>query len=159
PAYQTLLLIQFVALPGIGGGGRFSMSYPGTVIVRVGYMAPRLPYPVNVHLPPTRGPDTRTQIRTVGPDLDIAVPQDSTRHEVLGRFMDAWSSVESTIAMLLSRLAPVNLRDANLIFPKLGGKNALELLEGLGLRKLDEDSADKLQGFLERAGKLNTKRN
>ena len=47
------------------------MSFPGTVAIRVGRMAPNLPYPVNVRLPPTQPPDRRTEIRTVGPELDV----------------------------------------------------------------------------------------
>ena len=125
------------------------MSFPGTVAIRVGYMTPRLPYPVNVRLPPTRPPDPRTQTKTVGAELDIVVPQDNTRHEALGRFMDAWGSLESTLTMFLSSLVPIELGDAVLIYPKLGGKNAFELLEALGLRKLDDDSAGKLIKFLE----------
>jgi hypothetical protein len=64
------------------------MSYPGVPIIRVGYMAPKMPYLVRVNLPPVGGPDTRIQIRTVGSELDIVVPTDAVRHEKLGRFMN-----------------------------------------------------------------------
>jgi hypothetical protein len=135
------------------------MSYPGTVAIRVGSMATSLPYPVSLHLPPIQGQDQRTEIKTVGPSLDIVVPQDPARHEALGRFMDAWSALESTLAMLLSTISGSDLADAFLIFPKLGAKNAFDLLEGFALRKLHLDSAKKLAAYLDRAGKLNSKRN
>jgi hypothetical protein len=134
------------------------MAYPGMPAIRIGYMA-RVPYPVNVNLPPLSQPDTRLQIRTVGPELDIAVPDCPERHEKLGQFMDAWSSLESILTMLLSELALVKLDSSYLIFPKLGTKNAIDLLDAFGRRKLDEQSADTLTSLLDRVRKLNTKRN
>ena len=135
------------------------MSHPGVPIVRVGYMAPALPYPVNVYLPPVGQPDARSSARTTGPYLDIVVPQDPLRHEKLGRFLNAWSALESTLAILLTNLSPLNLREANLIFPKLGTKNAVDLLDGLSRRKLTQECAKAVTGLLERVARLNTKRN
>jgi hypothetical protein len=135
------------------------MSYPGVPIIRIGYMAPRLPYPVNVHLPPVSQPDHRTQGRFSGRDLDVVVPQGSERHEKLGRFLNAWGALESTLGLLLTRLTPLRLGDANFLAPKLGMKNTLDLLDGLGQRKLTPESADDLGRLLERVGKLLTKRN
>src|ERR1700733_7427140 len=135
------------------------MSFPGAPAIRVGYMAPNLPYPVNLNLPPVRPPDTRTNPRISGPILDLIVPQDPARHEKLGRFMEAWGALESTLEFILERLLAINLGDAAQIVPKLGTKNTLDLLEGLALRKLVPDDAQTLINFLERVGKLNTKRN
>jgi hypothetical protein len=73
--------------------------------------------------------------------------------------MDAWSSLESTLGMVLSELIPIDLGDAILILPKLGMKNTLDLFEGLALRKLDPSSASAMVALLERTGRLNTKRN
>lgn len=53
----------------------------------------------------------------------------------------------------------IDLGDAVLVFPQLGMRHALDLLEGLGLRKLVPDDARTLTNFLNRVGKLNTKRN
>jgi hypothetical protein len=135
------------------------MAFPGVPIIRVGYMAPRLPYPVNVQLPPIQGQGAQATPRITGPQLDIVVPQDTTRHEKLGLFMEAWSSLESSLDFVLERLTGIDLSDAILILPKLGTKNALDLLEGLALRKLIHDDARGLINLLERVGKLNTKRN
>jgi hypothetical protein len=135
------------------------MSYPGIPHIRVGYMAPRLPYPVSVYLPPTSGHDTRQQIRTSGRELDISIPQDPARHAKLGRFLNAWGSLESTLDMFLTYLTPLELRDATLFFPKLGMRNAIELLEGLNRRKLAPESADAFTNLLDRVGRLVTKRN
>jgi len=135
------------------------MSIPGIPGLRVGYMAPNLPYPVKVILPPTDGLDTRTSGRTNGPELDIVIPKDSMRHEKLGQFMEAWSALENTLEMFLAYLLKIDLGDAALVIPKLGTKNGLDLLEGLGMRKLDDASATTLINLLERVGKLNTKRN
>jgi hypothetical protein len=134
------------------------MSFPGAPMIRIGHWAKSLPYPVSVFLPPT-GPDLRDQIRTTGPYLDIAAPQDQTRHEKLGIFMDAWSLLEHTLEMILCHLTAVEGKDASLMVPKFGMKNALDLLEGLGRRKLDMESAERLEGYLARIRKLTTKRN
>jgi hypothetical protein len=135
------------------------MSHPHVPIVRVGYMAPALPYPVQVLLPPTTDEDTRTQIRTTGPFLDIAVPRDPSRHEKLGRFLDAWSGLESTLAIVLTKLLPLRLRETNLIISQLGTRNAIDLLEGIGRRNLESESVKVLTALLDRVTRLNTKRN
>jgi hypothetical protein len=122
-------------------------------------MTPRLPYPVNIHLPPTAEEETRTQPRLTGKELDIVVPQDMARHETLGHFMNAWGALESTLAMCLIHLTELKLGDAHLLFPKLGMKNALDLLDGLGLRKLTPECAETFTKLIERVGKLITKRN
>jgi hypothetical protein len=139
--------------------GTFFMSFPGVPIIRVGYMTPRLPYPVNVQLPPIQGPDARTNPRVTGPQLDIIVPEDAIRHEKLGRFLQAWSDLESSLDFVLEKLVGIDLDDAALIMAKFGTKNALELLEGMALRKLFPDDAKALINLLERVGRLNTKRN
>jgi hypothetical protein len=135
------------------------MSHPGVPIIRIGNMNRGLPYPVNIHLPPASGLETRIQARCTGRDLDIVVPQVPERHEKLGRFMNAWSALESTLAHLLTSLTPLDGPDATLLAPKLGMKNMLELLEGLAHRKLEPDSVQALVKLLERVGKQNTKRN
>jgi len=134
------------------------MSYPGSHIIRTGWMA-KLPYPVQLVLPPASKPDTRTQIRTVGPILDVTVPQDTTRHDKLGLFLNAWGALESTLTMLLAKILEIRIGEAHLIFPKLGTKNAVDLLDGLGRRKLAPADAEALTNLLERLGKMNTKRN
>jgi hypothetical protein len=60
---------------------------------------------------------------------------------------------------LLAQLIPIDPEDAHLIIPKLGSKNAIELLDGFGMRKLDEINANKLSTLLDRVRKLNSKRN
>jgi hypothetical protein len=135
------------------------MSFPGVPLIRVGYMAPRLPYPVSVHLPPTSTPDTRSDIRTSGPELDIAVPLDPMRHEKLGEFLDAWSSLEGTLAFYFTELMQIDVGEASLIAPKLGTRSALDLLSALALRKIDDASATQVGRFIERAHRLNGKRN
>jgi hypothetical protein len=135
------------------------MSFPGVPIVRVGYMAANLPYPVNLTLPPVGGTDTRTNPRTTGSKLDLVVPQEPIRHEKLGRFLEAWGALESTLAFVLKALLHIELGEATLTLSKLGMKNSLELLEGLGLRKLTPDDAKTLTTLLDRVDKLNRKRN
>jgi hypothetical protein len=61
--------------------------------------------------------------------------------------------------MLVSSLIPVDLSDAALIFPKLGTKNALGLLDGLAMRKLNDVSAETLMSLTTRVSRINTKRN
>jgi hypothetical protein len=135
------------------------MSLPGTVGVRVGFFASRLPYPVNLNLPPISQPDLRQNPRTVGPELDVVVPQDDVRHTKLGRFMDSWSLLESTLPFLLADLLQIEKRDALLTLPKLGMRNAIDLLNGLGMRKLVEADAAVLTNLTERLSRMNTKRN
>lgn len=126
--------------------------------MRFGHMAPRLPYPVTISLPPV-GPDTRTQIRTTGPNLDLVIPLVPERHSKLGQFLDAWGLLESTLAEVLFRLTPLTLGDAMRIFERMGMRNALDLLIGLGQHKLEPDSSSGLELLIERVRKLNTKRN
>jgi hypothetical protein len=135
------------------------MAYPAVPVIRVGYMAPRLPYPVNINLPSISEPETRTEPRLVGRQLDIVVPQDPARHEKLGRFLESWGALESSLTILLTYLTGLRLGQAELIFMRLGTKNALDLLNALGQRKLAEDSSNALTNLLERISKMNTKRN
>jgi hypothetical protein len=85
------------------------MSFPGVPIIRVGYMAPRLPYPVAVNLPPAGGPDIRTEIRTEGPNLDIVLPQDTVRHEKLGSSWKRGALLRVPLCTYLSSLFPLTL--------------------------------------------------
>src|SRR5262249_39478505 len=114
------------------------MGVPGTVSIRVGHYPKTLPYPVNLHLPPIAKPDPR-QPRTTGPELDVVVPRDDARHIALGRFMNSWSLLEGTLSSLLSRLLGTDDRDGYLTLPKLGMKNAINLLDALGMSKLVHD--------------------
>jgi hypothetical protein len=98
-------------------------------------------------------------VQAIGSQLDIVVPQDPARHEKLGRFLESWGAFESALTILLTRLTPLRLSNAELIFSKLGTKNALDLLDALGRRTLDEDSARTLTTLIERTSRLNTKRN
>jgi hypothetical protein len=115
------------------------MSLAGSVEVRVSNFLTKkpLPYTVNLHLPPAVGkPDPRVP-RTVGPELDIVVPQDDTRHTKLGIFMNAWSQLESTLSNLLAKFLRIGWREADLTFARLGMRNAIDLLNALGMRKLE----------------------
>jgi hypothetical protein len=53
--------------------------------------------------------------------------------------MEAWSALESSLDFVLQKLTGIELGDAALILSKLGTRNALELLEGLALRKFHPD--------------------
>lgn len=130
---------------------------PSMPRIRVGYMTSKLPYPVNLVLPSST--ENRTNPQTRGPTLDVVIPQDPARHEKLGRFLDAWGALETSLDFVLHALLYIDLGDAALIIPKLGTKNTLDLLQGLGLRKLVPNDANALINLLERVGKLNTKRN
>lgn len=59
---------------------------------------------------------------------------------------------------LLKQLIPIDLGDAALILPTLGTRNAIDLLDGFGVRKLDDASASKLSSLLDRVGKHNVPR-
>jgi hypothetical protein len=122
-------------------------------------MAPQLPYPVNVHLPPIGEPDPRTTPRLSGRDLDIVVPNDETRHTKLGVFLSAWGNLEATLAFLLERLLRISLGEALLLQSKLGMKNMIDFIEAVALRKLMDADADELCRLADRLGKMNTKRN
>jgi hypothetical protein len=134
------------------------MAFPKSVEVRVGRFASRLPYPVNVNLPPFDRPDTRP-IRNTGPELNIIIPQDPDRHTKLGIFMDILSLLESTLEYLLSKLLGIQLIEACLSFQKLGMRNAIELFNGLAKRKLLDADALSLITLTERLGRLNSRRN
>jgi hypothetical protein len=135
------------------------MTVPGEVAVRVGYMAPRLPYPVNIHLPPIAQPDPCTAPRLSGRDLDIIVPKDEARHTKLGFFLSAWGDLESTLAFLLKALLDISFGEALFLQSKMGMKNTIDFIEAIGMRKLADVDADELCRLTERLGKMNTKRN
>jgi hypothetical protein len=131
---------------------------PAFPAVRIGKMSDDLPYQVKVNLPPI-GTFDHCVPRTVGPELDIVVPSDNTRHLKLGIFMEEWSFLETALALLLSRLLAIELSDALLNLARLGMKNSIDLLTGLGMRKLAPPDSQTLTNLLERVGKLNGKRN
>lgn len=130
------------------------MAFPGTVPVRVGHFAKTLPYPVSLHLPPFGQPDRRPA-RTIGSDLNIIVPHDDERHTKLGTFMNSWSLLESTLEFLLEKLLGIELPEARLTFAKLSTRNAIDLLNGLGIRKLIEVDSMNLMHLTERLSELN----
>lgn len=73
--------------------------------------------------------------------------------------MNAWSQLESTLSYLLSKLLRIDWREADLTFGRLGMKGAIDLLDAVGLRKLDDADSKALTALTERLSKLNTKRN
>lgn len=131
---------------------------PAFPAVRIGRMSDHLPYPVSVNLPPIGIFDHRVP-RTVGQELDIVVSSESTRHLKLGIFMDEWSLLETALGFLLSKLLAIELSDALLNLARLGMRNSIDLLDGLGMRKLDPADSQTLANLLERVSKLNGKRN
>jgi hypothetical protein len=129
------------------------------VPIRVGHMATALPYPVKLFLPPITQVDTRVQARITGPELDIIIPSDDARHTKLGRFMDSWSALESSLGFLFSKLLSIKLQEAFLTLSKIGMKNTVELLDGLGMRKLASGDSAELTRLTERLNRMNGKRN
>jgi hypothetical protein len=73
--------------------------------------------------------------------------------------MDEWSSLEAALSFLLSRLLKIELSDALLTLARLGMKNSIDLLDGLGMRKLAPADSQTLTNLLERVSRLNGKRN
>jgi len=135
------------------------MTVPGGVAVRVGYIAPQVPYSVKVHLPPIAKPDPRITPRLSGRDLDVIVPKDETRHTKLGVFLSAWGDLEATLAFLMKELLRIDFGEALLLQSKLGMKNMIDFIEAVAMRKLINADADELCRLTDRLGKTNTKRN
>ena len=136
------------------------MTVPAGFAIRCANRASGLSYHVNVKLPPIKGSDPVPNSRTVGPVLDIVPPDGNERHTALGKFLDAWSRLEGMMAFIVADLlVSGDMRDATLILSSLGTKQIMELLRTLAESKLAGDHRKALINFVERVGKLNTKRN
>jgi hypothetical protein len=136
------------------------MAAAGGLSVRVGhFITKNVPYKVNIYLPDVANPGKPENPRTSGPELDITIPQDDTRHMKLGRFIATWSELESMAGFLLYRLLKIEVREAFLTLARLGTKNYIELIEGLGMMKLIKPDQAALSALMDRFRKLNTKRN
>ena len=125
------------------------------VAVRVVNMAKSLPYEVNVVLPQS---DSPPHPRLKGPQLDVVIPSDSTRHFKLGLFMDSWSRLENVIVLVLARLLD-GPRTARIIATRTGVNALIEIMNDLATLKLEPEDAATLKSYTERLGRLNTKRN
>jgi hypothetical protein len=135
------------------------MSVPLGLAIRVGNMNRGLPYPVNVHLPSTVGPESRTSSRTSGPELDIVIPDCEERHTALGMFMDSWSQLEQHLHSILSVMLGIEFRPGEAIFSTMGMKQISDAIAGLAMRKFPDQSPERLINLTERLMKLNSKRN
>ncbi len=127
--------------------------------IRVGKMTDKLPYPVNIRLPSTTTPEVRTSPKTIGPELDIVVPDCPERHTALGAFMDSWSQLEQHLHHILSMFLGVRIELAFPVAASMGMKQICDALNGLALVRLSKEDAQLFVNLIERVMKLNAKRN
>ncbi|MBR2117976.1 MAG: hypothetical protein V4458_06320 [Pseudomonadota bacterium] len=135
------------------------MTVPLGFEIRVGRMADKLPYPVNVQLPSTVESETRDPPRTIGPELDIVIPTCNERHTALGVFMDSWSQMEQHLHAVLSMLLEIEVGSSEVVFSTMGMKQICDAIQAVALRKYSHNGADRLVNLTERLMKLNAKRN
>jgi len=136
------------------------MAVPHGFEIRIGYMAPKLPYPVRLHLPGIKAAQTMpSEPRLCGPELDVVIPPGDERHTLLGAFMDAWGRLEATLNMALAELLESDTRTARITASSLGIKQIIDLLNALAANKLEESSTRSLVNLNERLSRLNSKRN
>jgi hypothetical protein len=95
------------------------MIADGGNVIRVGYMARNLPYPVNVRLPPIGSQDKR-EPKIIGRELDVVFPVDDLRHTKLGQFMNSWSRLEQTLSQVLTKLLRIKLGDTITMISAMG---------------------------------------
>ena len=135
------------------------MAVPAGFSIRITRFIAQPPYPIKIHLPPIKGEDRREIPRLCGPELDVVVPADEERHVLLGKFMDAWSLLEETLAFFVSKLVETDNRTTPYIQNSMGTRQLIDMMIGLATLKLAEADAHTMIGLLERVRKLNGKRN
>ncbi len=138
------------------------MAVPSGFRVRVAHAVDNLPYPVNVILPATLeagGTNAPPAPRTVGPDLDIIVPDNSKGFEALGRFMTEWSLLETTTTVLIAKVVITGRRVARAIASNTMMRGQLDFLTQCGTLTVDPLDRQSFQAVIRRLKKMNRTRN
>ncbi len=103
--------------------------------------------------------DSPTHTPDGNPILYIEEPEDDQRHIALGKFMDAWSSLEIPIGTLLAKATGTERENIAVLMNALGTRGQLDVISVLGRVGLDDAAAVELTDILERVKTSNTRRN
>lgn len=133
-------------------------SEPDIYNVRIIREAKQLSRPIVLVLPGMPKPDpTKYDPRSLF--LDVSPPDMDPYHVSLGRFMNDWGRLESSMHHLFARLFGSEKDKCNAISRSFSGKSLRDLLENLSATACSPGSHKKLVKLLERFSKVNTKRN
>jgi hypothetical protein len=91
--------------------------------------------------------------------MGIAVPTDGTHELALGKFLTAWSLLESTLSLLLGCLLAVDVDTAHVVSNALGIRDLSQMALGVAALRLSDADMAQLDTLLDRVRKYNTKRN
>lgn len=89
----------------------------------------------------------------------VKEPMDNRRHIALGRFMDAWSKLESAIATVLCDSTGLDRKEANVLMNALGTRGQLDVIDVLGGSGLSDAQQAELVALMGRVRTNNTRRN
>ena len=116
--------------------------------------------PINIIVPDMDQINAPLQERTPNTIyIQDYVPQTDEHHTALGKFLQAWSCVETSLARLLAGLLHCNSRKAFAVFHDLGIRKCLETITSLATAELPDQSLDELSRLLDRITGINAKRN
>lgn len=93
------------------------------------------------------------------PIIYVKEPNDDERHIALGRFMDAWSTLEDGVATMLSDATGIDLGTVPTFMNALGMRGQLDVISVLGPAGLSDAQQKELAALLDRVKTKNTKRN
>lgn len=91
--------------------------------------------------------------------IDIIEPDPNAGHLSIGRFMDGWSRLESSIEFTLSNLLGVSHDVMPTIMNSLGARGQIDTIKHLGAAMFDEVVLARLEALTDRVGQANTRRN
>jgi hypothetical protein len=123
-------------------------------------MRDTLPHNLEVILPeadPTKPDPPREEGKIYISDF---MPKTRDHYTVLGEFVGDWGRVETNLAFLFNALlGRTDAQSSWTVFSKMGIKQVIDAVNGLGTFKLTDDGIAALITLTERTSKLNSKRN
>lgn len=103
-------------------------------------------------------PDSPTT-KNGNPIIYVEEPSDNSRHIALGRYLDAWSRVETGISALVRRSTGSQIGQAHILMNALGMHGALDVLNVMPINGISKAQHSKLCALLDRVKNQNTNRN
>ncbi|TPN85558.1 hypothetical protein FJ987_18800 [Mesorhizobium sp. CU2] len=123
-------------------------------------MRDTLPHNLEVILPnadPTKPDPLREDGKIYIPDF---MPKTRDHYTILGEFVGDWGRVETNLAFLFNALlGKTDIQSSWTVFSKMGMKQVIDAVNGLGTLKLTDEGIAALVALMERTSKLNSKRN
>lgn len=122
----------------------------------------RVSYKVNAVIPPDdlmdyAPPDVQSPDGSF--NVPLLQPAGDQHHLALGRFMDAWSKLEMTLAFLLAGVLELKHSRTTPLTNSLGVRGTLDTISALAHGRISEAKRDELAKLIDRIKENNTRRN